>query len=162
MSSSTEGEAFIKTSSLDGEKNLKKRNVPKGYDKLVPQGNEQLAIKELVAASGNLFVPKLPEKELTRFDGFIIEDGQQFSISDKQLLIKGASLQNTEWAVGIVAYVGESTKLMLNSQKGRVKMSYLERQINGLVLLIVAFQAVLCVINALCNAIWLAESEFDT
>ena len=77
--------------------------------------------------TGDLHVSKLPEKELNRFDGFIMERGQQFSISDKQLLLKGASLQNTEWALGVVAYVGDNTKLMLNSQKGRVKLSYLER-----------------------------------
>ena len=73
-SSSPEGEAFIKTSSLDGEKNLKKRIVPKDLDKLVPSGDQERAIKNLLKMSGELFV-QLPEKKLDKFDGFIMENG---------------------------------------------------------------------------------------
>lgn len=93
----------------------------------MPSSDLKLAISGLLKMSGYLFVQKAPEKELNRFDSFIKEAELQYSISDKQLFMKGASLQNTEWAIGIVAYVGENTKLMLNSQKGRVKLSHLEK-----------------------------------
>jgi hypothetical protein len=54
-------------------------------------------------------------------------------------LLKGASLANTEWIVGICIYSGEETKIMMNSQKGRVKMSHLEGVMNKLVIYIILF-----------------------
>jgi len=41
MASSTQdGTCYVETSSLDGEKNLKTKRVPKNFDKLVPSGGE--------------------------------------------------------------------------------------------------------------------------
>jgi hypothetical protein len=51
--------------------------------------------------------------------------------------MKGADLANTEWVVAICCYTGDTTKIMMNSQKGRVKMSHLEGRINQLVIYIV-------------------------
>jgi magnesium-transporting ATPase (P-type) len=36
VQSSLEGVAYIQTSSLDGEKNFKKRGIPKDFNKLLP------------------------------------------------------------------------------------------------------------------------------
>jgi phospholipid-transporting ATPase len=63
-------------------------------------------------------------------------------------LLKGASLANTEWIVGICIYSGDETKIMMNSQKGRVKMSHLEGFMNKLVIYIIMFQISLCAIIA--------------
>lgn len=40
-SSNTEGTCYIQTSSLDGEKNLKKRKIPKDLEQFVPQGEHE-------------------------------------------------------------------------------------------------------------------------
>ena len=40
-SSFEDGTCFIQTSSLDGEKNLKKRKMPKDLDKLIQPGNKE-------------------------------------------------------------------------------------------------------------------------
>lgn len=53
VSSSPEGDAFIKTSSLDGEKNLKKRIQPKDWNKKVPPGdNIDQAVSKIAALNG--------------------------------------------------------------------------------------------------------------
>jgi P-type E1-E2 ATPase len=39
--SNSEGQCFINTSSMDGEKNLKKRHVPKDLDKIISNGREK-------------------------------------------------------------------------------------------------------------------------
>jgi phospholipid-transporting ATPase len=81
---------------------------------------------------------ELPHKDLHTFNGTLYINGTtKFSYSQDQLLLKGANLANTEWVVGIVTYTGEQTKIMLNSQKGRVKMSHLEGMVNQLVLYII-------------------------
>ena len=71
-----------------------------------------------------------------------------FTLSEKQLLLKGANLKNTDWAIGVVAYTGNETKIMLNSQEGRQKMSHLESGINKLVINIVITQLVISGIMA--------------
>lgn len=53
------------------------------------------------------------------------------------MLLKGANLKNTEWVIGICVYTGGETKIMLNSQKGRQKMSHLEAKLNTLVIFVV-------------------------
>jgi phospholipid-transporting ATPase len=79
-----------------------------------------------------------PDKNLHTFNGTLyLDSSQKFSFSADQLLLKGANLANTEWAIGLVTYTGEQTKIMLNSQKGRVKMSHLEGMVNQLVLYII-------------------------
>ena len=41
-----------------------------------------------------------------------------YTLSENQLLLKGASLANTDWTIGICVYSGEQTKIMMNSEKG--------------------------------------------
>jgi len=52
---------------------------------------------------------------LESFKGNVIVQGKDHTLSEKQLLLKGASLQNTDWVIGLVVYTGEETKIMLNS-----------------------------------------------
>jgi len=112
LTSSSNGEAFIKTSSLDGEKNLKKREQPKDLDEYFPGGELKPDLYKDVA--GKIEV-ELPNKKLDSFKGVIYIRGQEYFLSADQLLMKAADLANTEWVVGICCYTGEETKIMLNS-----------------------------------------------
>lgn len=82
IASSNRGDCFIKTSSLDGEKNLKKRFQIKGMDKFV-QNNE------IKAASTGAFKLKGriecgdPNKNLHKLDGgFYLDSGETFALSE--------------------------------------------------------------------------------
>jgi hypothetical protein len=39
----------------------------------------------------------------------------------------GTSLRNTMWVTGFVVFTGEDTRLMLNSYKGKPKLSAVEK-----------------------------------
>ena len=153
LSSSDNGDCFIKTSSLDGEKNLKKRVQPKDMGKVFPV-NDLNVLPTFNKVTGHLEVEP-PNKDLHTFNGVLyLDDKKKFSFSQDQLLLKGANLANTEWAIGLVSYTGEQTKIMLNSQKGRVKMSHLEGMVNQLVLYIIMAQIVICVTMAIATQVW--------
>jgi magnesium-transporting ATPase (P-type) len=77
------------------------------------------------------------------------------------LLLKGANLANTKWVVGLVTYTGEQTKIMLNSQKGRVKMSHLEGMLNKLIIFIIMAQIVLCLVLSMATQLWQVNHDFD-
>lgn len=108
MLSAPDGACFIETSTLDGEKNLKKRLLPAGFP-----GN-------LTAAHfrGNMLSREPPHKDLYKFQGKLDRGGgESHPLSIKQLLLKGAFLRNTEWVLAAVVYTGFESKIMLNSQK---------------------------------------------
>ena len=75
-----------------------------------------------------------PSKELYSFDGKLRFGNKNYPITADQLLLKGTNLKNTEWVLGFAVYTGEDTRLMQNSQKGHVKMSNVEKQMNDFVI----------------------------
>lgn len=46
------------------------------------------------------------------------------------LLLRGSRIKNTEWAIGCAVYTGQNTKLALNGQVLRTKISSSEKFIN--------------------------------
>ena len=110
IASNNEGLAYIQTSSLDGEKNLKKRTKPKDIDKYILNSCEPdriIFIGECVSEN--------PNAELYAYTGKMVICNETFSLNQNQLLLKGATLKNTEWALGFVIFTGLDTKLMQNS-----------------------------------------------
>ena len=47
-----------------------------------------------------------------------------------QMLLRGATLRNTKWVMGLVVYTGSESKLVLNSRKAPSKLSTIEAQVN--------------------------------
>lgn len=133
-SSKEQGECFIATASLDGEKNLKKRVQPKNLKYAFP--NEKYSVHSIFNTIGHIEC-ELPNKNLHSFSGQIVIGEKNYALTEKQLLMKGANLKNTDWALAICVYTGHDTKIMLNSQKGRQKMSHLESKLNKLVIFVV-------------------------
>jgi magnesium-transporting ATPase (P-type) len=70
------------------------------------------------------------------------------------MLLKGANLKNTDWALAVCVYTGADSKIMLNSQKGRQKMSHLEHKLNKLVIFIVLSQCGICFVIAIFSYFW--------
>jgi phospholipid-transporting ATPase len=101
LASSNEGVCFIQTSSLDGEKNLKKRTRPKDIDRYIlntPEPDRIIFVGECVSEQ--------PSTELYQYTGKITICEDTFALNTNQLLLKGATLKNTDWVVAFVLYTG--------------------------------------------------------
>jgi phospholipid-transporting ATPase len=155
-SSLPEGQAYIETGTLDGEKTLKSKMAHK---ELAGYLNNGETWKNDFNISG-VCVCDYPNPDLYKLDGSLqIELSAGASeprsttipIENKQLLLKGALLRNTAWIIGFVCYTGHNTKLLLNSKKGRIKFSRVERLMSRLLTFILGLQVVLCVICAALN-----------
>ena len=80
LSSSSAGDCFIATSSLDGEKNLKKRVQPKNMDEHFPK--DKCEAKSLLTIKGELQCEP-PNKDLHSLNGQIIINTTYYTLSDK-------------------------------------------------------------------------------
>lgn len=95
------------------------------------------------------FEGEAPAQSLESFRGTLKADGEVFNLVDsKQLLYRGAKLMNTERVWGLVAYAGQCSKIMLNSQLSSSKISVVEKKVNLMLIVLFICQIILCVVMA--------------
>jgi phospholipid-transporting ATPase len=143
--SDKENKAYIETAMLDGEKNLKKRTADPSIN--------ILSQKDRVLFHAKVRCER-PSHELDKFGASILARNFKVSITDKQLLMKGAKLKNTDWATAVVAFTGVQTKLILNTNRGRIKQSHIENVMNKMIVFILIIQMVLCLLAGTGAAVW--------
>lgn len=160
--SSPDGLAHIETKQLDGESNLKVKVVPAGVHDAFR--SEAVSLKtrgrieceqpndRLYKFVGRLILTEYPPvgtDESDKDKGDSLESlpmtapvklNEAVPLGPENLLIRGSSLRNTEWALGIVVNTGRDTKLMQNVKPRPRKMSRLERKTNTNYFYVVALQ----------------------
>lgn len=73
-------------------------------------------------------------------------------IGSDALLLRGCVLRNTPFAIGVVAYTGPHTKLMMNSGGTPSKRTRIERQMNPQIILIFVLLFIICLSCAVVQA----------
>ncbi|XP_032115853.1 probable phospholipid-transporting ATPase VA isoform X1 [Sapajus apella] len=147
-SSDPDGLCHIETANLDGETNLKRRQVVRGFSELVSEFNP-LTFTSVIEC-------EKPNNDLTRFRGCIIHDnGKKAALYKENLLLRGCTLRNTDAVVGIVVYAGHETKALLNNSGPRYKRSKLERQMNCDVLWCVLLLVCMSLCSAVGHGLWI-------
>ena len=76
-------------------------------------------------------------------------------VDASSLLLRGSSLRNTKHAIGIVVYTGKETKLIMNSRRPPSKVSYIEKIMNQIIVVILWCQIGLAAVSAILYYIWL-------
>lgn len=143
----TEGKAYVETSQLDGETNLKQRTALSCSQRICY--NEI----ELRHFSASIQCDR-PNKNLYSFNGTIsIYDSISGLASDypilyENLLLRGTRLKNTSYVYGAVIYTGHHTKLMMNNTTPPYKRSKIEFMMNLLVITVFSIQLALSLICA--------------
>ncbi|XP_035529644.1 probable phospholipid-transporting ATPase VD [Morone saxatilis] len=147
-SSDPRGVCYIETANLDGETNLKQRQVVLD---LPLQG------AELNLESFNSRIEcENPNNDLSRFRGYMEHpNGVRVGLHNNNLLLRSCTIRNTETVVGIVVYAGHETKAMMNNSGPRYKRSHLERRLNTDVLWCVLLLIIMCLTGAIGHGLWL-------
>ena len=70
-------------------------------------------------------------------------DGNKIKTDNSNFLLRGCSLKNTKSILGLVAYTGHHTKIMLNSFKARGKRSKVEKIMGKQIIIIFIVQVIL-------------------
>lgn len=151
-STNVDGVCYVETSNLDGETNLKIRKaLEKTWDYLTPEKASEF--------KGEVQCEQ-PNNSLYTFTGNLIIDKQTLPLSPNQLLLRGCSLRNTEYIVGVVIYTGHETKVMMNSMNVPSKRSTLERKLDKLILALFATLFMLCLIGSIGSGVFINRKYF--
>jgi magnesium-transporting ATPase (P-type) len=178
-SSGDRGCAYIETSSIDGETNLKLRLSAKHKtDPNFNQAHESIeeAVRRIAGftaigfqyqqnpASGIDRIAELttepPDAHINTFSGLLKLPGlttvdeeepnpatthRELPLGADHLLLRGAVLRNTEWAIGIACFTGTDTKLSQNTIETPSKFSQLDLITNKCVIVMI-FIELICII----------------
>uniref|UniRef100_A0A4W5PM87 Phospholipid-transporting ATPase n=1 Tax=Hucho hucho TaxID=62062 RepID=A0A4W5PM87_9TELE len=146
-SSDLHGVCYIETANLDGETNLKQRQVVRD----LPQGSE------LTPENFHSRIEcENPNNDLSRFRGYI---KARVGLHNDNLLLRSCTIRNTETIIGIVVYAGHETKGMKNNSGPRYKRSKLERRMNMDILWSVVLLVIMCLTAAIGHGLWLRNLE---
>lgn len=173
--SDTDGACYVETKNLDGETNLKVRQALKcgGGIKHAADCEATKFWIESEAPLPNLYsyngVAKwnASKKSNSTTDEFDFTDSNTTfeskvkaePISINNVLLRGCTLRNTEWAIGVVLFTGEDTKIMLNAGITPSKRSRISRELNWSVIYNFILLFVLCFVSGLLNGIEFAKSH---
>jgi len=145
-----EGVCMVQTMNLDGETNLKRRHAL--------YATNQLDEKGIGDISGKIYA-EAPTKIMHSFVGSLSLDGQEHKpLNLENLVMRGTTLQNTQYAIGIVVYTGYDTRIVMNSAPAPSKMSRVELMTNKLIVGVLFFQGALCMVQGILYGNW-AETE---
>ncbi|CAL8271100.1 unnamed protein product [Merluccius merluccius] len=147
-SSDPRGICYIETANLDGETNLKQRQV---VTDLPLQGSE------LTPESFYCRIEcENPNYNLGRFRGYMEHSNKvRVGLHNNNLLLRSCTVRNTDTIIGIVIYAGHETKAMKNNSGPRYKQSRLERRLNMDVLWCVLLLFAMCLTAAIGHGLWL-------
>jgi len=155
---------FIETKDLDGETNLKMKQVPRSI-------NERFTgLEDFQDLTGTLTCEP-PNEHLYKFEGRmeLIEMGsprngyqgrapETIPLTPDNVVLRGCKLRNTEVIYGLVIYTGHETKVMKNSVNAKYKFSKLEKATNFTILVILCFQCLLASTGGLIGTLWIDQN----
>ncbi|EEC05352.1 ATPase, putative, partial [Ixodes scapularis] len=155
-SSDDQGLCYIETANLDGETNLKQRQVAakvEGFAGKLSEVFHPLSFTSTVECDP-------PNCKIYRFHGFICHpSGEKVPVTSDNLLLRDCVLKNADYIEGVVLYAGFEAKAMLNNSGPRYKRSKLERFMNRDIIWCIVILLFLCSIGALGSALWLRSYE---
>ncbi|XP_055368535.1 phospholipid-transporting ATPase IG isoform X3 [Betta splendens] len=139
QSTRDDGTCFVTTASLDGESNHKTHYTVPDIE------------TDLEALSATIECEQ-PQPDLYKFVGRMQihknnQDPTVRSLGPENLLLKGATLKNTQKIHGVAVYTGMETKMALNYQGKSQKRSAVEKSINAFLLVylcILVSKALVC------------------
>ncbi|CCM05301.1 uncharacterized protein FIBRA_07515 [Fibroporia radiculosa] len=143
---------YVETKNLDGETNLKQRKSVRATSGII--------CEEDIERSSFVLDSEPPHQNLYSYHGVlqyrVAETGElkQESISINEMLLRGCTLRNTAWIVGLVVFTGSDTKIMLNGGATPSKRSKIEKETNFNVLVNFVFLGAMCLISAIANGLY--------
>lgn len=154
--SDSDGACYVETKSLDGETNLKVRQSLKCSFR-IRNSRDVTRTKFWLESEG-------PHTNLYSYQGNLKwidpsdDEMRNEPVTINNTLLRGCTLRNTKWAMGLVVFTGNDTKIMLNTGITPTKKSKISRDLNFSVVINFCVLFVLCFISGVVNGVYYRES----
>ena len=149
-SSESNGLGFVMTANLDGETNLKAKEVKKDF----------LDLSEEAKIRGAKIMCDLPNNHLEHFEGtYVLADGRKVSLTARNILLRGCMLRNTEWILGAIVYTSKETKIQMNAAEAPAKIGSMRRFVDRMTFFVFCLQVLCCMIGGIISTIYMATSR---
>jgi phospholipid-translocating ATPase len=154
--SDSDGACYVETKNLDGETNLKIKQALKCSHNDLKSVDDLARCKFWLESEG-------PKSNLYSYQGnlnyYANGDDERGEIANEpvninNMLLRGCSLRNTKWVVGIVAFTGNDTKIMLNAGITPTKKSRIAQDLNWSVIINFLILFILCFVSAVINGVF--------
>lgn len=152
------GVCYVETKSLDGETNLKVRNVmPALLGKLASND-------DLIDFRGRIAMEH-PNNLIDSFTGVLTSElllNNKAAIAPKNVVLRGCVLRSTEWMIGLAVNTGHDVKIMQSNMDAKVKSSNLDgqatQQIKGIIMMLLW----VCLCGAIGQAIFNSVADIHS
>lgn len=161
--SDPDGACYVETKNLDGETNLKVRQALQAGRKVrhARDCEKTEFIIESEMPHANLYqysgVVRWQERDSSKPEAPGHEMAEAISINN--LLLRGCSLKNTEWILGVVVFTGQETKILLNAGVTPTKRAYLARQMNWNVIYNFIILFFMCLVSGIIQGVTWAQGN---
>ena len=146
------GQCKVDTKNINGETNLNIKKI-----------NPNFNIKN-ISDLNHICITKKPNEHIYEFEAIFhsISNNQKildinkndiFHFNYDNFILRGSSLRQTEYIIGVAIYIGHNTKSMKNNPLAKQKISRLEKSMNYQILFIFIFQIILSIIASIINLI---------
>ncbi|RKL37643.1 putative phospholipid-transporting ATPase DNF3 [Fusarium proliferatum] len=144
--------AYIETMALDGETNLKSKQVTPALE-----GCDTI---EGISKCKADFVVENPNPDLYNFDGRVTVSEKTVPLTSNEVIYRGSVVRNTNTAIGLVINTGEDCKIRMNANKHpKAKKPALERVVNKIVVTLATYVVVLSVGVSMGYVKWQKSTE---
>ncbi|XP_038674758.1 probable phospholipid-transporting ATPase IH isoform X2 [Scyliorhinus canicula] len=157
-SSSEDGTCFVTTASLDGESSTKTYQAV--------QDTKALRTEVEVDTLNATIECEQPQPDLYNFVGRIniyhqTEEPIARPLGSENVLLRGATLKNTQDIYGVAIYTGMETKMALNYQSKSQKRSAVEKSMNVFLIVYLCILISKALITTIMKYMWQSESVRD-
>ncbi|KAI8889016.1 phospholipid-translocating P-type ATPase [Backusella circina FSU 941] len=158
--SETDNVCYVETQNLDGETNLKQRQgLP---------GTVGIRSEEDCEHASFYIESEPPHVNLYQYNAVLrwqidatetatmrsgVSHEKADAVTYNNIMLRGCVLRNTEWAIGIVVYTGDDTKIMLNSGRTPSKRSKMQKATNPHVIANFVILAVISIISSIMDSV---------
>ncbi|KAF9481771.1 phospholipid-translocating P-type ATPase [Pholiota conissans] len=145
--SDPEGMCYLETKNLDGETNLKPRKSVRATSSITSEDDIEKSSFYLDSepAHQNLY----HYHGVLRYKDPATNEQKQEAVSINELLLRGCTIRNTSWIIGLVVFTGADTKIMLNGGDTPSKRSKIEKETNFNVIVNFVLLTLMCLIAAI-------------
>ncbi|KAI0354121.1 phospholipid-transporting ATPase 1 [Trametes cingulata] len=149
---------YLETKNLDGETNLKPRKSVKATSSITSEEDiERISfVLDSEPPHANLYL----YHGVLRYKDPASGEEKQESVTINELLLRGCTLRNTTWVIGLVVFTGADSKIMLNGGDTPSKRSKIEKETNFNVVVNFVILILMCVTSGILSGY--LDSKADT